>query len=66
MSPLGQALNHFDALREAWSTRKLEIEARARVMGGAGLFGGAGGYGGYGGAGYGQAQEISRLEQVRQ
>ncbi|KAJ3546433.1 hypothetical protein NM688_g5517 [Phlebia brevispora] len=62
-----QALNSFDALKEAWSTRKLEIEARVRVMGGAGLFsggGGYGGYGGYGGAGYGQAQEVTRLEQM--
>ncbi|KAF7794813.1 hypothetical protein EIP86_005955 [Pleurotus ostreatoroseus] len=57
-----QALNAFDGLREAWSTRKLEIEARARVMGGAGLFSGGGGYGGYGG--YGQAQEVARLEQM--
>lgn len=36
-------------------------------MGGQGLFNGNdgyGGYGGYGSAGYGQAQEIGRLEQV--
>ena len=45
----------------------MEIEARSRVLGGAGLFGGGGyGYGGYGGAGYGQAQEVNRLDQVRE
>ena len=50
-------------------TRKMEIEARSKALGGAGLFGGGGGgygYGGYGGAQYGQAQEYNRLEQVCQ
>ena len=52
----------FEALKDAWANRKREVEARAKAMGGVGLFGG-GGYG-YGGAYGGQAQEITRLEQV--
>jgi len=51
-----QALNAFDALKDAWGTRKQDIENRAKSLGGTGLFGG-GGYGGYG-----QAQELARLE----
>lgn len=55
-------MNCFDALKDAWASRKREIEARMNALGGQGLFGG-GGYG-YGNQ-YGQAQEYSRLEQVR-
>ncbi|PCH42174.1 hypothetical protein WOLCODRAFT_143906 [Wolfiporia cocos MD-104 SS10] len=55
-----QVQNSFDALKEAWTVRKREIEARARSLGGAGVFG-AGGYPGmYGG----QAQEVARLESL--
>lgn len=63
-----QALNCFDGLKEAWSARKMEVEARIRVMGGQGLFGGSGGYSGYGNYGanaYSSGQELNRLEQVR-
>lgn len=63
LPPFGvQALQCFDALKTAWFSRKQEIEARGKAMGGAGMFGG-GGYG-YGGAYGGQAQEIARLEQA--
>ncbi|KAH8100848.1 hypothetical protein BXZ70DRAFT_131125 [Cristinia sonorae] len=54
-----QALQTFEALKEAWFNRKREIEARGKQMGGAGLFGG-----GYGGAYGGQAQEMARLEHL--
>lgn len=56
-----QVQNSFDALKDAWGQRKSEIEARARAMGGAGLFAGGGGYGGYYG---GPQQEAARLEQL--
>ena len=42
----------------------MEVEARVRVMGGAGLFSSGGYGGGYGGQAYGQAQEVNRLEQL--
>ncbi|OCH95388.1 hypothetical protein OBBRIDRAFT_767641 [Obba rivulosa] len=54
-----QAQNSFDTLKEAWGTRKREIEARVRAMGGQGLFSG-GAYGGYNP----QAQEMQRLESL--
>ncbi|GBE88030.1 predicted protein [Sparassis crispa] len=52
-----QIQNAFDALKEAWSARKRDVESRVRAMGGAGLFGGGGVYGG-------QAQEYARLESL--
>ncbi|THH22133.1 hypothetical protein EUX98_g8241 [Antrodiella citrinella] len=55
-----QSLQSFEALKEAWLSRKREIEARGKAMGGAGLFG-ASGYG-YGGAYGQQAQELAHLE----
>lgn len=60
-SDSAQVQNSFDALKEAWGQRKREVEARARAMGGAGLFAGGGGYGGYYG---GAQQEAARLEQL--
>ena len=59
-------MNCFDALKDAWSSRKRDVEARMNALSGQGLFSG-GGYGaGYGyGNQYGAAQEYSRLEQVR-
>ena len=54
--------NCFDDLKRAWESRKGELEARLKALGGAGLFGGGGGYGGmYGG---GPAQQYAQLERV--
>lgn len=56
-----QMQQSFDALKDAWFSRKSEIEVRARAMGGAGLFGGDNMYGNaYGG----QAQEYMRFESL--
>ncbi|KAI0091174.1 hypothetical protein BDY19DRAFT_934252 [Irpex rosettiformis] len=55
-----QVINSFDTLRNAWTARKGEIEARARSLGGQGLFGG----GGYGYGNYGQAQQVQQLDQL--
>ncbi len=55
-------INSFDTLKNAWTARKGEVEARVRAMGGQGLFGGPAG-GGYGYGGYGQGQ-VQQLEQV--
>ena len=52
--------NLFDELKKAWETRKSDIEARLRALGGAGLFGG----GGYGGMYGGPAQQYAQLENV--
>jgi len=57
-----QMQHSFEALKDAWSSRKSEIEARARAMGGAGLFGGGGNM--YGNMYGGQAQEYARLENL--
>ncbi|KAI0833501.1 hypothetical protein BC628DRAFT_1344023 [Trametes gibbosa] len=52
-----QAQNSFEELKAAWEARKVEIEARLRAMGGAGLFGGGGMYGG-------PAQQYAQLESM--
>ncbi|EGN99269.1 hypothetical protein SERLA73DRAFT_182186 [Serpula lacrymans var. lacrymans S7.3] len=61
-----QLFNAFDALKEAWGTRKREIEARISALGGNGAPGlfGQSGYGGYQGGygGYGSQQEVERLK----
>ncbi|GJE88750.1 hypothetical protein PsYK624_048330 [Phanerochaete sordida] len=70
-----QVMNCFDGLKDAWATRKREIEARMNALSGQGLFGGGGYSGGYGynqygqyqqqqQQQYGQAQEYQRLEQL--
>ncbi|KAA1467482.1 hypothetical protein DENSPDRAFT_832545 [Dentipellis sp. KUC8613] len=65
-----QALNAFDALKDAWELRKREVEARIRVMGG--TVGAAGGFFGgqtqnaYGGYGYGQQQYGYQQQQAQE
>jgi hypothetical protein len=51
-----QAINCFDALKNAWMARKREIETRAQALGGQGLFSGYGNYG--------PSQQYQQLEQV--
>ncbi len=58
-----KVLNSFDTLKDAWVSRKTELEGRVKAMGGAGLFGGGNMYGGRGEYG-GQGQELARLEHV--
>ncbi|TFY66581.1 hypothetical protein EVG20_g4506 [Dentipellis fragilis] len=67
-----QALNAFDALKDAWELRKKEVEARIRVMGG--TVGAAGNFFGgqtqtqnaYGAYGYGQQQQYGYQQQQAQ
>ncbi|TBU33295.1 hypothetical protein BD311DRAFT_774417 [Dichomitus squalens] len=59
-----QAQNTFDELKQAWETRKDELEARLQALGGAGLFGGGGGYGPGGMYGGNPAQQYAQLEKV--
>ena len=56
--------NCFEGLKNAWESRKAELEARLKALGGAGLFGGGGGYGGMGMYGGNPAQQYAQLEQV--
>ncbi|RPD60097.1 hypothetical protein L226DRAFT_535035 [Lentinus tigrinus ALCF2SS1-7] len=56
-----QVQNSFDELKRAWESRKGELEARLRALGGAGLFG----VGGYGGGMYGgPAQQYAQIENM--
>lgn len=57
---IAQVQNCFDTLKQAWESRKGEIEARMKALGGAGLFGG----GGYGGMYGNPAQQYAHLENV--